>query len=129
MRLLDLVGVDVQKRQKMKQILFSLLAYFILARGRVLLDSMNEGLMNYEEDDSFAQLQMCNSDVDCQEDECCNIDRLLSFCYAKPKKNQPCSIKSTCDCAPELVCKLYRDFGNSDKFYRCTNKAANDTNV
>ena len=58
MRLLDLVRVEVQKRQKMKQILFSLLAYFILARGRVLLDSMNEGLMNYEEDDSFAQLQV-----------------------------------------------------------------------
>lgn len=58
MRLLDLVRVDVQKRQKMKQILFSLLAYFILARGRVLLDTMDEGLMNYEEDDSFAQLQV-----------------------------------------------------------------------
>lgn len=42
----------------MKQILFSLLAYFILARGRVLLDTMDEGLMNYEEDDSFAQLQV-----------------------------------------------------------------------
>lgn len=38
-------------------------------------------------------------------------------------------LQSTCDCAPELVCKLYRDFGNSEKFYRCTNKAANDTNV
>lgn len=58
MRLLDLVRVDVQKRQKMKQILFSLLAYFILARGRVPLDTMDEGLMNYEEDDSFAQLQV-----------------------------------------------------------------------
>ena len=59
MRLLDLVRVDVQKRQKMKQILFSLLAYFILARGRVLLDTMDEGLMNYEGDDTFAQLQVC----------------------------------------------------------------------
>lgn len=58
MRLLDLVRVEVQKRQKMKQILFSLLAYFILARGRVLLYSMDEGLMNYEEDDSLAQLQV-----------------------------------------------------------------------
>lgn len=58
MHLLDLVRVDVQKRQKMKQILFSLLAYFILARGRVLLDTMDEGLMNYEEDNSFAQLQV-----------------------------------------------------------------------
>lgn len=58
MRLLDLVRFEVQKRQKMKQILFSLLAYFISARGRVLLDSMDEGLMNYEEDDSLAQLQV-----------------------------------------------------------------------
>ena len=58
MRLLDLVRVEVQKRQKMKQILFSLLAYFILARGRVLLDSMDEGLTHYEEDDSLAQLQV-----------------------------------------------------------------------
>lgn len=58
MRLLDLVRVDIQKRQKMKQILFSLLVYFILARGRVLLNTMDEGLMNYDEDDTFAQLQV-----------------------------------------------------------------------
>ena len=58
MRLLDSVRINVQKRRKMKQILFSLLAYFILARGRVLLDTMDEGLMNYEGDDNPAQLQV-----------------------------------------------------------------------
>ena len=58
MRLLDLVRINVHKRRKMKQILFSLLAYFILARGRVLLDTMDEGLMNYEGDDNPAQLQV-----------------------------------------------------------------------
>lgn len=58
MRLLDSVRINVQKGRKMKQILFSLLAYFILARGRVLLDTMDEGLMNYEGDDNPAQLQV-----------------------------------------------------------------------
>lgn len=58
MRLLDSVRINVQTRRKMKQILFSLLAYFILARGRVLLDTMDEGLMNYEGDDNPAQLQV-----------------------------------------------------------------------